>query len=204
MIPFESITDIDGSKDSGELIKTNLWKENYHLKKFNNYSATSTVLRNVWQVFKRENKSDKKLETPSYDTDETSVSAWTKSITLTEAEQNLLWEKSLANDRVKVKEGEVVLDPDVLNDSLFRVCKGILIQSDSVDAGGDIRVLSKDDLFGVASFLDDTKVTSSRVVAGQGGAVYVSMTRDALFKNLSGQPALLAKLFSTLARSLVK
>lgn len=201
LIPFEAVTDIEGNKDSGELIKTNLWKENYHLKKFNNYSATSTVLRNVWQVFKRENKSNGvSVVEQTYRSAAEETSAWTNKITLSPLEQKQIWDN--VKDRKKVKEGELVLESDVLNNSLFRVCKGVLVQTNSVGAGGDMLILGKDDMFGISSFLDDTKVSSCRIVAGQGGAVYVSMTRDELFNHLSGQPELLAKLFSTLARSL--
>jgi len=197
LIPLENITDIEGSKDSGELLKTNLWKENYHLKKFNNYSATSIVLRSVWQNFRREHKSS---VTPREDTSEkVEVSSWMKTFSFSSSESKAVWGSA---KRTKAKEGKVVLNSDVPNNKLFMVSKGAFIATEA--ESGDIVVLSKGDIFGAASFLDDTIVSKIQVTAGQGGASYVAITREEVCENLGKNPALLAKLFATVARSLVK
>jgi len=199
LIPLESITDIEGSKDNSELIKTNLWKENYHLKKFNNYSSTSTVLRSVWQNYKRESRRNTKdKEAGVLGIEKPVSSSWVNNFSFTPEEFESIWSSAPV---MKVKEGEVVLKSDAKNDKLFLVTKGVLIQTKA--QGSEILILNKGEMFGVDSFLDDTKLSLNRVTAGQGGATYSYLTRDEVSNKVGKNPKLLAKLFATLARSLI-
>ena len=201
-IPFEVIKDIEGNKDSGEIIHTQLWKGTYRLKKFNNYASTSTVLRSVWQVFKQSNRSNNISNSESLigsprDNSNT-TSPWINKLKLTQNEIRQIWSNA---KNIEGKEGDIILQSNKLNDSIFLICNGLVIQTQS--RGGDIKILTNGNIFGIASFLADYKVSQEHVVVGQGGATILSLTRNTLYSNLEKNPQLLAKFFSTLALSFI-
>lgn len=205
LIPLTAITNMEGNKDTGEIIKTNLWKEVYHLKKFKNYSIYSTVVRAVWQVTRKRKRTPEDT-TPSVlatkgkrKRKSSVVSHWNTQTTFLREEWKSLWKHG---QKLEVKAGEEVLMAGDPNDRLYQVYKGTLMQS-QLDGKGDVTQLEKGNFFGVASFLEEDSKSTVTVTGGGEGACVQWLSRATILTELGPNPSLLAKFFAALARELI-
>jgi len=202
LIPFTAITNMEGNKDSGEIIKTNLWKEVYHLKKFKNYSTYSTVVRAVWQVSRKRKRKEEPTQSAVKGNKKrrsSVVSLWTTQTTFSREDWKSLWKHG---QKMDVKSGEEVIMAGDPNDRLYQVSKGTLMQS-QYDGKGDVTQLEKGHLFGVATFLEESSKSTVTVSGGSEGATILWISRTTILSELSGNPAHLAKFFAALARELI-